>query len=81
MSASGADDRFRLFSVGYAADRDHRDPHRRLDRAGGRNLIVRADWDVLRRREAAAGDVDGGAAARPQRLEEGDRLRQVQSLL
>jgi hypothetical protein len=45
------------------------------------HLIARADRDALGRGEAAAGDVDGGAAARLQRLRERDRLLDVPAAL
>ena len=48
-----------------------------FDGAGERHLIARPDRNLLRRREAAARHMDRAAAARLQRLREGDRLLDV----
>ena len=54
---------------------------RRLDGARQRHLIAGADRDLLRRRIAAARDMDGGAAARFERAGEGDGLLDVPAAL
>src|SRR5690606_20559044 len=67
-------DGFGLFETGNETNGDDRHVHRLLDRPGERHLVVRTDGDLLRRMQAAAGNVDGGAATRLQRLSERDGL-------
>jgi hypothetical protein len=63
VGVPGADDRFRLLEGGDQADRDDGHVHRALDRAGERDLVARADGDLLARVEAAGRDVDRRAPA------------------
>ncbi len=72
--------RFRVLEIRDQANGDHRHFHRCFDCSRERHLITGTDRDLLRRCQSAAGNVNGIAASRFERLGEFDGLLDIPAI-
>ncbi|MDV7402561.1 hypothetical protein RZS08_64665, partial [Arthrospira platensis SPKY1] len=77
VGLAAGDDLLGLLGFGDETDGDHRHGHLLADLGGERHLVAGSEGNLLQRRHAAARHVDEIAAARLQRLAEGDALGDV----